>query len=317
MFKRTSGLSIAVLALTVASSCAVRPVKNDRKGMFDGLDESPGAARVLSSEDKTISVTKMPPASITRLAFGWPLKDVEITSKFGYRGDGVHEGIDLRAPVGTPVYASQAGLVLHSGSQISGYGKMVVLRHEHGWATIYAHNSKLLVRSGARVKKGQLIAYSGKTGRASGPHVHFEVRNGVTAYDPVSVLVAGASRPAPAASRLASTSSSPPAAREVGLEQKRAEPKRKKTQSKFRTLKVAQRDRMRTTQAAPGRKPSSRSKALKGSGKKIGKTVGGKKKSGRKPQSIEGSSSRKEKHRKPQHRRYRGKRAVASAGEPG
>jgi hypothetical protein len=317
MLKKISNLSTVVLAFAIASSCAVRPVKNDRKGMFDGLDESPGAARVLSSEDRTISVKRMPPASITRLAFGWPLKEVEVTSKFGYRGDGVHEGIDLRASVGTPVYASQEGLVLHSGSQISGYGKMIVLRHEHGWATIYAHNSKLLVRSGTRVKKGQLIAYSGQTGRASGPHVHFEVRNGVTAYDPVSVLVAGASRPAPAASRVASTSLSSPAAREVIPDQQRYEPKKKRARGKIRTLTVAQRDRMRTTQAAPGRKPSSRSKALKGSAKKSGKALGSKKKSGRKPQSIEGSSSRKEKHRKPQHRRYRGKRAVASAGEPG
>ena len=120
--------------------------------------------------------------------FQWPLRGVEVTSPFGQRGSEFHEGIDLRAKAGTSVYASQSGIVLYADSRIRGYGKMVVIRHEPQVATLYAHNSKLLVHRGQRIRKGQLIAKSGQTGHVTGPHVHFEIRHGVTAVDPQRVL---------------------------------------------------------------------------------------------------------------------------------
>ena len=115
----------------------------------------------------------------------WPLDSVEVTSTFGRRGRSFHEGIDLKAKQGTPVYAAQAGKVLYSGSKIRGYGRMVILRHNGAIATVYAHNSRLMVRKGEFVKKGQLIAMSGNTGHSSGPHLHFEVRRGYAAVDPL------------------------------------------------------------------------------------------------------------------------------------
>src|SRR6185437_10122385 len=95
---------------------------------------------------------------------------------------------DLRAKVGTPVYAAHSGQVLYADSRIHGYGRMIVLKHSSGLATIYAHNSKLVVRRGQWVSKGALLAYSGNTGHSTGPHVHFEVREGVSAVNPLSVL---------------------------------------------------------------------------------------------------------------------------------
>jgi murein DD-endopeptidase MepM/ murein hydrolase activator NlpD len=121
-------------------------------------------------------------------AWRWPTNDVRVTSIFGSRKGEHHDGIDLRASTGTPVYAAFDGKVIYSGSKISGYGRMVVLRHAGKLSTIYAHNSKLQVRAGQTVRRGQLIAYSGNTGRSSGPHVHFEIREGVTAINPMILL---------------------------------------------------------------------------------------------------------------------------------
>jgi murein DD-endopeptidase MepM/ murein hydrolase activator NlpD len=108
-----------------------------------------------------------------------------LTSNFGMRNSPftgkrtMHEGIDIAARVGTPVYATAAGIV--SRAQIeNGYGKLIVIDHGYGYKTYYGHNSKLVVKVGQRVKRGDLIAASGNTGTSTGPHVHYEVRlNGV------------------------------------------------------------------------------------------------------------------------------------------
>lgn len=90
----------------------------------------------------------------------------------GYPG---HTGIDFAAPIGTPVYASISGTVIITGSGSTGYGNYVVINHGGGIATLYAHNSSVLVGAGEEVTKGQVIAYSGNTGNSTGPHLHFEV----------------------------------------------------------------------------------------------------------------------------------------------
>lgn len=121
----------------------------------------------------------------------WPLKDVSITSHFGPRGKRRHEGIDLRAGVGTRVYSTASGQVVYSGRRISGYGKMIVIKHPGDVFSVYAHLSRYQVRKGARVDQGQLIGYSGKTGRVTGPHLHFEIRQGTVAVNPYQVLQNG------------------------------------------------------------------------------------------------------------------------------
>jgi murein DD-endopeptidase MepM/ murein hydrolase activator NlpD len=121
--------------------------------------------------------------------WSWPLNSVTITSTYGERGQSFHEGVDLKAGVGTPVFAAHSGIVRYAGSKISGYGKLVVIRDEgSGLSTIYAHNSKLFVKTGQRVKQGRKISLSGKTGHATGPHLHFEVRQGTLALDPLKIL---------------------------------------------------------------------------------------------------------------------------------
>jgi murein DD-endopeptidase MepM/ murein hydrolase activator NlpD len=120
----------------------------------------------------------------------WPLTTITVTvgSPFGARWGKPHEGIDLPAPVGTPVYAAADGTVVYSGHGIRGYGNLVVIKHTGDLLTVYAHNSALLVSQGQPVRAGDRIALVGQSGHATGPHLHFEVRSGQIPRDPMPYL---------------------------------------------------------------------------------------------------------------------------------
>lgn len=104
----------------------------------------------------------------------WPAKGV-LTSGYGWRWGRMHRGIDIAAPIGTPVVASAAGVVVTAGWNSGGYGNLVEIRHPDGSLTLYAHNNRILVREGQQVEQGQQIAEMGSTGYSTGPHSHFEV----------------------------------------------------------------------------------------------------------------------------------------------
>ena len=88
-------------------------------------------------------------------------------------------------PIGTEVLAAEQGTVAYAGSELKGYGNLILLRHEEGWVTAYAHNEEILVKRGDKVKRGQSIAKAGKTGTVDQPQVHFEVRQGQKPVDPL------------------------------------------------------------------------------------------------------------------------------------
>jgi murein DD-endopeptidase MepM/ murein hydrolase activator NlpD len=183
---------IGLAGLALASGCStVRPRPNERRGLFSGwVSRQPAAEARADSTGAEASGNGANETLVAanRLKLYWPLRKVQITSRFGRRSRDFHEGIDLKARVGTPVYAAQKGRVLYAGARIRGYGYMIVIKHAYGIATVYAHNSRLLVRKGDRVKLGQRIAMSGSTGRSTGPHLHFEVRHGVSAVDPARLV---------------------------------------------------------------------------------------------------------------------------------
>jgi len=118
----------------------------------------------------------------------WPLMSPLLSSPFGARQGRPHEGIDLAAPTGTPIHAADRGQVLYAGDAIRGYGNMVVVQHAGDLLTVYAHGSVLLVRTGDKVTAGQEIARVGQSGRATAPHLHFEVRRGQVPQDPLRFL---------------------------------------------------------------------------------------------------------------------------------
>lgn len=130
----------------------------------------------------------MADASVLRSggALIWPARGT-LTSRFGWRYRRHHEGIDLAAPRGTPIYAARDGVVEYSGWK-GGYGRVVFIRHGGVVVTVYGHASSLLVQPGRPVKKGQLIARVGCTGRCTGSHLHFEVRVNGRAVNPLSYL---------------------------------------------------------------------------------------------------------------------------------
>ena len=122
--------------------------------------------------------------------FIWPVQG-RIISGYGPGSGGTHnDGINIAAPAGTPVLAAQEGVVAYAGNELRGYGYLILLKHPDGWMTAYAHNEKLLVKRGDRVKRGQPIAAVGETGAVSEPQLHFEIRRGTRALDPTEYLPA-------------------------------------------------------------------------------------------------------------------------------
>ncbi len=146
----------------------------------DAAGPSKVAAKPPPTSDKKGKIRKY------RGRFIWPVDGV-LTSKFGIRRGRRHDGIDIGAPVGTPIRASAAGKVLYVGGQ-RGYGKLVIIKHANAMITVYAHNHENLVKEGQAVQQGHKIATVGKTGRATGPHLHFEIRKATKPRNPLFFL---------------------------------------------------------------------------------------------------------------------------------
>ncbi len=119
----------------------------------------------------------------------WPVEG-KIGTLFGSQESKPHDGIDILADKGTLVHAAAEGDVLYSGSEIKGYGNLVILRHEGGIITVYAHNDKNLVTEGAHVNRNAVIAEVGRSGNAAFSHLHFEVRISERPRNPIEYLPA-------------------------------------------------------------------------------------------------------------------------------
>ncbi|AOW99601.1 hypothetical protein BJP34_09155 [Moorena producens PAL-8-15-08-1] len=129
------------------------------------------------------------PDSPTRFnGYIWPSNGV-LTSGYGRRWGRMHKGIDIAAPIGTPIIAAAPGVVVSAGWNSGGYGKLVEIKHPDGSLTLYAHNSRIFVRRGQQVGQGQRIAAMGSTGYSTGPHLHFELHpRGRGAANPMAFL---------------------------------------------------------------------------------------------------------------------------------
>lgn len=153
----------------------------------------PGAEKVLKVEiyiDDVVkeSAEKAPERTVSKkIDFSWPVNGTCI-SFFEEEERRSHQGIDISSPSGTPIRASGPGWVIYSGNTIKGYGNLIILRHSEELVTVYAHNQVNLVGEGERVEKGQIIGKVGRTGRATGPHLHFEIRKDNKAIDPLPFL---------------------------------------------------------------------------------------------------------------------------------
>jgi murein DD-endopeptidase MepM/ murein hydrolase activator NlpD len=134
------------------------------------------------------STVSGPAAGSGKGAFAWPVQG-KVISAFGSSKDGTkNDGINIAAPSGAPVVAAADGVVAYAGNELRGFGNMILIRHDGGYVTAYAHNASLLVKKGDKVKRGQTIARVGATGAVFGPQVHFEIRKGTQPVDPMTFL---------------------------------------------------------------------------------------------------------------------------------
>jgi murein DD-endopeptidase MepM/ murein hydrolase activator NlpD len=197
----------ALLALT--AGCGATRVAPQARSQITGVRTAPRANQadrfarsndhLLPSLERTVPLApaaglslaptrrapvELRPSGVPQLA--WPI-DGRVTSFYGRRGRRHHDGIDIGAPNGTAVRAAANGVVTYVGA-LRGYGRMIIILHDGGFATVYAHNARQHVRAGARVRRGDVIATVGRSGRTTGRNLHFEVRRHNVAYDPLALL---------------------------------------------------------------------------------------------------------------------------------
>jgi murein DD-endopeptidase MepM/ murein hydrolase activator NlpD len=146
----------------------------------------PGAYRAASIGTASSGVQPYTGERASR-QFQWPVAQGVVSSGFGIRNGAMHDGVDIAAPAGTPVYAADGGVVIFSGT-LHGYGNTVIIRHDDGYATVYGHNERNLVSEGVRVGPGQQIGAIGRSGRTTGANLHFEVRRDNVAQNPLAYL---------------------------------------------------------------------------------------------------------------------------------
>jgi murein DD-endopeptidase MepM/ murein hydrolase activator NlpD len=130
-------------------------------------------------------------AAQTRPYFDWPVDEARMSRGFLPNRRRPHLGIDLAAKKGTPILASHDGTVIYTGRDFKGFGKMIMIEGSRGWATLYAHLSAVQVKEGQKVRQGEVIGGMGRTGRASGVHLHFEIRSQQGPIDPLLYLPGG------------------------------------------------------------------------------------------------------------------------------
>jgi murein DD-endopeptidase MepM/ murein hydrolase activator NlpD len=120
--------------------------------------------------------------------FRWPVTG-RIIAPFGKRPDGTHnDGINIAVPQGTEIHAAEGGTVAYAGSELKGYGNLILIRHDNGWVSAYAHNDTILVKHDDVIRRGQVIARAGRTGTVDQPQVHFELRQGAKPVDPLPYM---------------------------------------------------------------------------------------------------------------------------------
>jgi len=147
----------------------------------------PSAAEPAPAPADTDQLTAAP-GDATMPAMRWTVRG-KVISAYGSKPNGLkNEGINIAVPEGTAIRAAEDGVVAYAGNELKGYGNLVLIRHDGGWVTAYAHAKELLVKRGDTVRRGDVIAKAGQTGSVSSPQLHFEVRKGATAMDPLKYL---------------------------------------------------------------------------------------------------------------------------------
>lgn len=186
---RVPGTSAVATANKATGSASTAQSTSQPGSSTTTASSTPSVASTMQSPPAakpTAAVPSPPPA--TGEGFVWPVRG-RVLSNFGAKDKGLHnDGINIAAPVGSPVHAAENGVVAYAGNELRGFGNLLLIKHSNGYVTAYAHNGKLLVQRGDKVKKGQPVATVGSTGSVTTPQLHFELRKGKKALDPRKVM---------------------------------------------------------------------------------------------------------------------------------
>ncbi|MEU8014032.1 M23 family metallopeptidase [Micromonospora parva] len=179
-----AAVSLDTQSRAEAASRADRSVRESSAPATPSISPTPTPSAVSASPTPTktaVAKAKPKPKKTTKPAPAWvdPMPGAAVTSCYGQRWGTLHAGIDLALPSGTPIRAAAAGTVTQASDASDGYGNSVFVDHGNGYLTHYAHQSRIAVTVGQKVKAGQVIGYEGATGDATGPHLHFEVHQGM------------------------------------------------------------------------------------------------------------------------------------------
>lgn len=207
--KKLSQLALAFICLRTLGSCTTFHTPTSRELVSTEyqealvVEEADDDCHVSSKKDLEKCLKESPqlnqpvarqPSTVQHYLsnhFDWPVDEARLTRGYLPNKRRPHLGLDLAAPRGTPIFAAQKGTVIYAGREFKGYGKMVLIENGYGWATLYAHFDKIYVQEGQVVQQGELLGGMGKTGRATGYHLHFEIRKERGPVDPLPLLPNG------------------------------------------------------------------------------------------------------------------------------
>ncbi len=175
-----------------AQNSGVKVVKVEKTEPVKTVEVAKETKAVKTTTEKKISSdpTKKLPKITARTSskFSWPVRG-KILSGYGAKSNGLfNDGINISAKSGTVVKASENGVVAYAGNEVKGMGNLIIIQHDAGWMTVYAHMDAMTVRRGTKVSVGQKIGVVGKTGKVDSPQLHFEIRKGTKAYNPTEYL---------------------------------------------------------------------------------------------------------------------------------
>ncbi|MFM9889524.1 MAG: murein hydrolase activator EnvC family protein [Rickettsiales bacterium] len=180
-YGRTGVMSVASAAFTTAPAIQAAPIS-----AISSNDLAPASGHAPAIINTSSVVAR--PIMAANNPWQWPVNG-EVAERFGKQGEGIaNEGITIAAPEGTPIRAAQAGEVAYVGHGVRDYGNIVILRHPSGEMTSYAHASDIIVNKGQQVAAGATLGHVGTSGNAKTPQLHFALRSGDRAVDPLTKL---------------------------------------------------------------------------------------------------------------------------------
>jgi murein DD-endopeptidase MepM/ murein hydrolase activator NlpD len=175
----------------IAAKPETAPVAKPQSSKVAKVDAPPSANIVAPAADPLPETAPTGTTGNSSVSLRWPVRG-KVIQAFGPKTTGgQNDGINVAVPEGTPIKAAEDGVVAYAGSELKGYGNLVLVRHSNGFVTAYAHASELSVKKGETIKRGQVIGKAGSTGNVTSPQLHFEVRKGATPVDPSQYLTGG------------------------------------------------------------------------------------------------------------------------------